>query len=135
VLNDPDTRPLLFTPPEDRVPAIVREFLFAHVTNLGDLKVLVTLINGGDRWWDARSVAVYAGVDVADARRCLEEFAVKNLLDIRISDAVRYQLRPGTRELEGRLEALITAYRKSPADVVGCATDLFRDLASKAGRI
>ena len=133
VVNDPDTRPLLFTPPGDRVPAIVREFLTAHVTSLSDLKVLLTLINGEERWWDARSIAVYAGVDVADASRCLEAFAVRNLLDIRISDAisdaVRYQLRPGTRELESCLEALVAAYRKSPADVVGCAADVSRDPA------
>jgi hypothetical protein len=125
---------LLSTPPGSHLPAIVRDFLIAHVTSAGDLKVLLTLINGGDRWWDARSVAVHAGVDVIDARRCLEEFAGKNLLDIRISDAVRYQLRPGTRELERRLEALVTAYRNSPAAVVAYAVDLSRDLASKAGR-
>ena len=124
----------MFTPPGNRIPAIVREFLIAHVTSAGDLKVLLTLINGEDRWWDARSMAVYAGVDVMDARRCLEEFAVKNLLDIRISDAVRYQLRPGTRELQQSLDALVTAYRNSPAAVVAYAADLSRELASKAGR-
>ena len=49
------------------------------------------------------------------ARRVLEAFASRNLLDIRISDDVRYRLRPGTPELAHGLGLLIETYRRSPS--------------------
>ena len=48
-------------------------------------------------------------------RRVLEAFASRNLLDIRISDDVRYRLRAGTPELARGLGLLIEAYRRTPA--------------------
>lgn len=36
------------------------------------------------------------GITLGNARRMLERLAVANLLDIRVTDDVRYQFRPGT---------------------------------------
>jgi hypothetical protein len=52
-----------------------------------------------------------------NARRVLDSFASRNLLDIRISDAVRYRLRPGTRELQAGVAAVAEAFRRSPGAV------------------
>jgi hypothetical protein len=105
----------------------VRDFLRAHVTTLGDLKVLLALVGCGPRWWDAQAMGAITGLDPATARVCLDGFAAKNLLDIRLRDTVRYQLRAGTRELERSLDTFSAAYRKSPALVISwAAADMCR---------
>jgi len=53
-------------------------------------------------------------VPLPTARQVLEAFASRNLLDIRISDDVRYRLRAGTPELARGLGLLIETYRRSP---------------------
>ena len=88
-----------------------------------DLEVLVALIHGGNRWWDFESMAARTGTDPSDARRILEGLAAQNLLDIRISDAVRYRLQPGRDDLARSLDALALAYRKDPVAVLNFVAD------------
>jgi hypothetical protein len=69
------------------------------------------------------------------ARATLERFAQQNLLDIRISDDVRYRFQPGTDQLETAASAFAAAYRRDPALVVqyvaesAAETDSLRDFA------
>jgi hypothetical protein len=96
----------------------VLEFLAVHIARVEDLDILLALLDGGDRWWDVESMGNHVGVSRGDAHRCLERFAGRNLLDIRFSETIRYQLRPGSPEVEERLHSFAAAYRRSPAAII-----------------
>jgi hypothetical protein len=98
----------------DELPGEVRRFLTEYVDSIEALSILLALIDADSRWWDAHAMAAQSGSSAADARRVLEAFASRNLLDIRISDDVRYRLRPGTPDLEDLLHQVAAIYRTSP---------------------
>jgi DNA-binding IclR family transcriptional regulator len=100
------------------LPDDVRTFLSLHVESLEHLAILLALIESDSRWWDARAMSGRVGIAPADARRALEGFASRNLLDIRITDDVHYRLRPGTTDLDAGVRALADAYRRSPPTVL-----------------
>lgn len=99
-------------------PAAVSEFVTAHLSSLEDLQVLMICIEGPGRWWDAGSMAREVGVAPGAARRSLDQLARRNLLDIRITDDVRYRFAPGTPELEATAQAVAAAYRRNPISIV-----------------
>jgi hypothetical protein len=113
-------------------PSVVA-FVSEHVRTLAELQLLMLLIHSGDRWWDAASAARESGLTVAEARRALDFFGSRNLLDIRITGDVRYQYRPGTDELRGQADACAAAYRAQPLDlarlVTGPSAASIRDFA------
>ena len=92
-------------------------FVSEHARTLAELQLLMLLIDSGDRWWDAASAARESGMTVAEARRGLDFFGSRNLLDIRITGDVRYQYRPGTPELRDRAAACAAEYRTRPLDL------------------
>jgi hypothetical protein len=75
-------------------------------------------IDNRDRWWDAPAVARTLSIAESRARRILDQLARSNLLDIRITDAVRFRFAPGIQELERQAAAFAVAYHNNPADVV-----------------
>jgi len=99
----------------NELPEPVSSLLADYASSLKELGVLLALIESDARWWDARSLARIADVSVREAGRVLEAFASRNLLDIRISDDVRYRLCPGTPDLERKIHLLIDTYRRSPS--------------------
>jgi len=101
------------------LPLQVRAFLDAHVRSHDELRILLTLVEGTARWWDAPGMAAEVHLTKAQAQNVLEAFAARNLLDIRIRNDIRYRLRAGTPELEADLRALEDIYRRSPAAVLG----------------
>jgi hypothetical protein len=115
-----------FDPP---VVAFVRE----HVRTLAELQLLMAIIQSGDRWWDATTAAREMGLSVPETRRALDYFGARNLLDIRITDDIRYQYRPGTAELREVAEAAAAAFRTRPLDlgklVTGPSATSARDFA------
>jgi hypothetical protein len=98
-------------------PAVVA-FITDHVRSLDELQLLMAIIQSGARWWDVTAAAREFGMPTSDARASLDRFASHNLLDIRITDDVRYQFRPGTDELRDAARAASDAYRKHPIAVV-----------------
>jgi hypothetical protein len=99
---------------------------------MDDLALLTALIDAPSRWWDAALAARELGLTPRFARAALDRFASGNLLDIRVTDDVRYQLRPGTPELSADVAAFAEAYRLHPAAVikaVGAAPSHIRDFA------
>ena len=98
----------------EQLPEEVRAFLAAYVGSIEELNVLMALIDVDARWWDAGTMAAHSGTTAGDARRILEAYASRNLLDIRITDDVRYRLRPGTPELEEAVHRVAATYRTSP---------------------
>jgi hypothetical protein len=102
----------------DQLPQDVFEFLSEYIGAVDELALLLTLMASTSRWWDAKTAGTEIGVSEARARTILERFASRNLLDIRVSDDIRYQFRPGTADLVGRAAATLTAYRERPAAVL-----------------
>jgi len=111
----------------ENLPETVREFMASYIATLDDLSVLVVLIEGGSRWWGAATMAVQAGLSVSEVRAVLDAFARHNLLDMRISNEIRYQLRPGSEELVHAIHAFAAEYRRAPARIV-------RAVAQRPGR-
>jgi hypothetical protein len=105
------------------MPSRVHRFLSAFVRSLEDLEILLNLIDGDTRWWDARTMAAECGMETAEARRTLEAFASSNLLDIRITDEVRYRLKPGTTDLKELILHVTEIHRTSPRLLVRWVTD------------
>ena len=93
---------------------VVVAFMADHVRSLDELQLLMSIIQSGDRWWDARIAAREIGMSQAAAGEVLDRFAARNLLDIRVSDDVRYQFRPGTDALRDAARATLDAYRRNP---------------------
>ena len=118
--------------PHTFTPSVVA-FVTEHVRTVAELQLLMTMIQSGDRWWDATSAARELGLTLRDARCALDHFGSHNLLDIRITGDVRYQYHPGTPELRQGAEACAAAFRSRPLDlaqlVMGPSASSVRDFA------
>jgi hypothetical protein len=90
--------------------------------SLQDLQLLLTLMDDPDRWWDARAIAQETGDPTSSTGAGLDRLAAKNLLDIRVTEDVRFRYRPGTPELEKAGAAFAEAYRKNPLAIVKLVT-------------
>ena len=93
------------------------EFSRSHLSSVAELAVLIALIEAPSRWWDARAVARHVGIERRQAARILDLLAARNLLDIRVTEHVRYQYRPARPEVANAAGALARAYRRNPAAV------------------
>jgi DNA-binding IclR family transcriptional regulator len=98
------------------------EFTKRHLGSIEDLQILLVCIESDDRWWSSGNIAQHIGVTQAAARRALDRLVQKNLLDIRVSDDVRYRFAPGTPELEADVAAWLVQYRRDPLSVVTLLT-------------
>jgi hypothetical protein len=95
----------------------VVEFVATNLRSVEDLDLLVAMAAGGDRWWDAARTSRELGISRVAARSALERLAARNLLEIRVTDDVRYQLRPGTAALRAAVRACLRAYDADPGAV------------------
>lgn len=100
------------------LPPLVPSFIAENVRTLSELQLLMAMIQFDERWWDAKAVARELGISRHEARASLDALAARNLLDIKITEDVRYQFRPGTPELRDAALAASEAYRRQPIDVV-----------------
>jgi hypothetical protein len=97
---------------------VVARFATAHLASLEELQVLTLCVEQRERWFDAHSVATMLGIPRRAARGALDRLACSNLLDIRVTEEVRYRFRPGTSDLEAQAEALVAKYRRSPLEIL-----------------
>lgn len=104
--------------PPYQIPPLVAMFMRAHVASVEEIALLMAMIDASDRWWDVHLVSRELGIPAKEARALLDRFASGNLLDIRVTDDVRYRFVPGTRELEQGAAAFAEAYRTHPAAVL-----------------
>jgi hypothetical protein len=116
------------------LPAALAQFARSHVHSVEALQVFILCVDHRDRWWDASGIGRAASITESRARRILDEFARSNLLDIRISDAVRFRFAPGVQELEDQAVAFASAYHTNPTGVVkliarSTVSDSVRDFA------
>lgn len=102
----------------DQLSTTAVRFLHGHIASEQELELLVALVESPSRWWDAGAVSREFRMSRRVASATLDRFAAANLLEIRVTDDVRYQFRPGTAELGKGAVALTAAYRADPAGVV-----------------
>lgn len=86
-----------------------------HLRTVEELHLLVAMSSARDRWFDAEVAARELGISPRAARTALEHLASRNLLEIRVTGDVRYQLNPGTPELREAAFACVDAYHEDPA--------------------
>ena len=96
------------------MPPAVRAFVKAHIRSIQDLHLFIAMATAPDRWWDEDAVAREFTIDRREARNVLEHLAAHNLLEIKLTDDVRYQCRPGTPELARDVAACLEVYRANP---------------------
>lgn len=94
------------------------DFVDAHIRSVADLRILFACVDNPERWWSSTTLGRELGIGEQLARGSLERFARQNLLDIRVSDDVRYRFQPGTEQLEAVVRTFAAAYRQDPALVV-----------------
>jgi hypothetical protein len=99
------------------LPTHAHAFLNQFACSLDELAILLALIESRAQWWDVGRMSARVGLAPRNTRRVLDAFASRNLLDIRITDDVRYRLLPGTPELAREVDAIVGMYRRSPTVV------------------
>ena len=107
---------------QHELPPLVLTFLAEHVDNLAQFQLLLRLVQGGDRWWDAASAARDVGITPQEAHAALDHLAKHNLLDIRITGDVRYQFCPGTDDLREAAQACFDEFRRKPVQILEVVT-------------
>ena len=108
------------------LPAEVAAFISDHLISLDEIEALMAMSNAPGRWWDAKLMCRELGVPVSTARSILDDLAGLNLLDIRVTDEVRYKLQPGTPELDHTVNRLVSLYRTNRSAVVRAITRVAR---------
>jgi hypothetical protein len=101
-----------------RLPPEIVAFAAEHVWSRDELYALVLLVRDDEQWWDAQTMAAQIGLNVPSTRLILDRFVARNLLDVRISDDVRYRFSPGPADLRETTERFVETFQKSPALVM-----------------
>jgi DNA-binding IclR family transcriptional regulator len=113
-----------------QLSAAVVAFAESYVGSVDELAALMAVAESS-RWWDAPMLARELGILPATARRLLDQFVARGLLDIRVTDDVRYQFRPTSPELDNTVLALADAYRRHPAAVIRTVLGKSRDRSAR----
>jgi len=116
------------------LPAPLTQFARSHLHSVEALQVFILCIDHRERWWDSSAIARRLAIAESQARRVLDQLARSNLLDIRISEEVRFRFAPGVHELEEVAAAFASAYHDNPAAIVNLVArstigDSVRDFA------
>jgi hypothetical protein len=97
------------------LPPDVVAFVRETVLTVDEVEVMTAIRDTPERWWDPQAMYAALGIPAPTARSILDRLATLNLLDIRITDEVRYRYHPGTRELAETIAHLVTSYRSNRA--------------------
>jgi hypothetical protein len=96
----------------------VEAFVGSHLRSVDDLQLLIRLVEEPDRWWDAQMVSRELGLSTLAAQGALEWFAGRNLVEIRLTNDIRYRFSPGTDSLRQAAHDSVTAYRSDPIALI-----------------
>src|SRR4051812_19225446 len=75
--------------------ADIERLLHAYIDSPAQLEALAAMAANATRSWSAQDVADMFGVSLSQASRDLESLCARNLLDVRITNTVRYRFVPG----------------------------------------
>jgi predicted ArsR family transcriptional regulator len=87
----------------------VRRFLADDVGSVERLDLLLFLYRQAQRWWSAQSLAGELEMPAETVQLHLEHLSARNLLDVRITEAVVYRYKPGREELAELVEEAVRA--------------------------
>jgi len=88
------------------------------VRSVEDVEVLLYLARTRDRYSSPATVSADTGLPVRLAAAALEALASRNLLDVRIAEAVLYKLDPASTESRAMVDRTIDAARTNRALVL-----------------
>jgi hypothetical protein len=109
------------------------------VRSIEELEVLLSLARSGERYCSAAMAGTDSGVPERIAAAALEALAARNLLDVRIAEAVLYRLDPTSEAARVSVERTIAAVRQDRAAVLktilsGAAARDFADAFRVTGK-
>jgi hypothetical protein len=111
----------------------LRRFLEDHVRSLEELELLVLLMGTPDEWWSAARAVGELGLPRVAVAQALESLASRNLLDVRLADAVLFRYGPVTPELDRLARSLAAVHQEHrvvvTAAVLKRGTDRIRAFA------
>jgi hypothetical protein len=96
---------------DDALAADTQLAIAGCVRSVEDLEVLLYLARTRDRYASADAVSADTGVPVRLASAALEALASRNLLDVRIAEAVLYKLDPASAGSRAMVDRTIEAAR------------------------
>ncbi len=124
--NGPDERS---GPRVDRIGGSLRRFLAESIGTVERLEILLLLRRQSDRYWDARAVSHRLDLESDLAAASLEALARHNLLDVRLTDTIRYRFAPATAEQRTHADRTAALWRESRESVVRALSGARRSLA------
>src|SRR5262245_8657518 len=92
------------------LPDEVVHLIARCIDDVEQLEILLLLRGSGDRYQSADSIAETLFLERAGVASRLELLASRNLLDVRISDAVLYRFAPVPAETARHVDALAQSY-------------------------
>jgi hypothetical protein len=95
------------------LPPTVVEFLKQTVDGIEELEILLLLQRHNDRYWDAETAAEQLGLLASHVAAAFEMLAKRGLLDVRLTDAIRYRFNPATASQRCTTELLAVLWRTS----------------------
>ena len=90
----------------------------ACVRSIEELEVLLLLARNRDRYCSAAMIATETGLPSGAATVALETLASRNLLDVRITDAVLYKLDPTSPPVRACLERTLEAAWRNRGEMI-----------------
>lgn len=114
----PGTDSIQKIPMQYPLPPDIVSFATTNLPSVEELRVLVVFVEGRERWHNADTIAKTLHISDTVAQAALDHLARRNLLDIRVTDDVRYRFRPGTPLLESQATAVVATYRRNPRQIL-----------------
>ena len=93
------------------------DFIWQHLPSVEHLRVFMVLESNRHRFWSAAEVAAQLRLADDVTASVLEQLAVRNLMDVRISDALLYRFKPATPMLEAIASRAAEHCRHDPLTV------------------
>ena len=103
---------------DDRVPAVVKEFIADHINSVEQLEVLLLLHRRREATWGAAEVGRELRIDQSWAAAQLEDLSTRGLLARTQAAAPLYQYGPATPALEQAVGALAATYAERRVTVI-----------------
>lgn len=97
---------------------VVKRFLTDVVVSVERLDVLLFVHRHAARWWAAEKLAAELEMPARAVQSHLEHLSARNLLDVRIAEAVIFCYKPAREELSRLVEEVARAHYSHRDDVV-----------------
>lgn len=107
---------------EAALPDAVKHFLTDDIVSVERLDVLLFLHRHAKRWWPAQKVSAELEMPADAVQAHLEQLSARNLLEVRIAEAVIFCYKPVSEELSRLVETVASLHYRHRDDVVAVLT-------------